>query len=96
MQVIHEGRLTDHRPPRSDVQAPSPKDADPTDLHTGSPEEFHQTQALMHDLDQQFKGLRETLRQRRGRIAQLKSALSELSTLLIPSRRRWWRRWFPK
>ncbi|MBI3325385.1 MAG: hypothetical protein HYZ81_01605 [Nitrospinae bacterium] len=96
MMVFHEGRLTDRRTPRSDVKAPSRKDTDPTDLPTGSPEEFHQTQALMHDLDQQFNGLRETLRQRRGRIAQLKSTLSELSTLLIPSRRRWWRRWFPK
>jgi hypothetical protein len=40
-------------------------------------------------------GLRETLQHRQARIAHVKHALSDLRTLLFPSRIRWWRKWLP-
>ena len=65
------------------------------ELPAWNPEELHQTQALIQDLDKHFTGLRETLQRRQIRIGQVKRTLSALQTLLFPSRRSWWRRWFP-
>lgn len=93
MKVFFEGKLTDRRIPRHGGKEPSDKDADRTDLHMESPEEFKETRALIHDLDKQFNELRETLQHRRARIVQLKRVLSGLCTLLLSARRRWWRRW---
>jgi len=95
MKVFFEGRLSDRRIPRGDIKQAPGKETDAVEFDTGDPEEFHRTQALFHDLDKQFSGLRETLQHRRVRIVQVKRSLSELYTLLFPSRSRWWRRWLP-
>jgi hypothetical protein len=95
MKVFHEGRLPDRRIPRSDVREAPDKDAAVTDFLTGDLEEFHRIHGLLHDLEKQLIGLRETLQHRQARIAHVKHALSDLRTLLFPSRIRWWRKWLP-
>jgi hypothetical protein len=94
MKVFFEGRLPNRRTPRDDVKQAPDKDVDMAALHLGGPEEFHQTQALIHALDTRFKELRRTLQSHRARLAQVHGALQELHTLLFPSKGRWWRRWF--
>ena len=93
MKVFFEGRLSDRRSSRGDVKEAPGKNADAMTFDTGTSEELYQARALIHDLDKQFSGLRETLHHRCTRIAQVKGALSELRTLLSPARGRWWRRW---
>jgi hypothetical protein len=50
---------------------------------------------LIQDLDKEFTALREVLHSRTTHLAQVRHAVSELQTLLFPSRRPWWRRWLP-
>jgi hypothetical protein len=92
MKAFSSGKLSDRQIPRTDRQVPE-KEIEGIELPPWNPEELHQTQALLHNLDKQFAGLRETLQRRRTRIGQVKRALSELQTLLFPPRRHWWRRW---
>jgi chromosome segregation ATPase len=79
---------------RNDSRASEKRDEEP-ELPAWNPEELHQTQALIQDLDKHFTGIRETLQRRQVRIDQVKRTLSALQTLLFSSRRSWWRRWFP-
>ncbi len=95
MKVFFEGVLSDRRISRGNLKEAPGKDADASQFDRGDPEELHRTRALIHDLDKQFSGLRETLHHRRTRIAQMKRSLSEVRTLLFPARSRWWRRWLP-
>ena len=95
MKVFSDGKLIDRRTPRStDPQAPE-KAIDGAGFTAENPEEWHQTQALIQDLDKHFTMLRETLQERHTRIMQVRRKLSELQTLLFPPRHRWWRRWLP-
>ena len=93
MKVFFEGRLSDRRISRGDLKEAPGKNADAMAFDTGTSEELYQARALIHDLDKQFSGLRQTLSHRRTRIARVKRALSELHTLLFSARGRWWRRW---
>lgn len=95
MKAFSDGKLSDRKiPRRNDRQAPE-KATEGIELPAWNPEELHQTQALIQDLDKQFAGLRETLQNRRTRIGQVKRTLLGLQTLLFPPRRQWWRRWLP-
>jgi len=95
MKAFSDGKLTDRRIPHSpDKQTPE-KAYEGVELTAWNPEELHQTQALIQDLDKQFTALREVLHHRTTRVAQVRSTLSELQTLLFPPRRPWWRRWLP-
>jgi hypothetical protein len=95
MKVFSDDRLIDRRNPRgADVQAPG-KPAIGLEFTPETPEELHQTQALIQDLDKHFTMLRETLQERHTRITHVRRKLSELQIFLFPPRRRWWRRWLP-
>jgi hypothetical protein len=95
MKAIPNGKSRDRQTPRrTDPHAPEKGD-EGIELSAWNPEELHQTQVLIQDLDKHFAGLRETLQRRQVRIDQVKRTLSALQTLLFPPRRSWWRRWFP-
>jgi hypothetical protein len=95
MKAFSNGKSRDRQPlRRNDAPAPEKTDEE-LELPAWNPEELHQTQALIQDLDKHFTGLRETLQRRQVRIDQVRRSLSILQTLLFPSRRSWWRRWFP-
>jgi hypothetical protein len=95
MKAFSDGKLSNRQiSRRNDQQAPK-KETEGIELPLWNPEELHQTQALIQDLDKQFAGLRETLYNRQTRIGQVKRTVSALQTLLFPPRRRWWRRWLP-
>jgi hypothetical protein len=95
MKAFSNGKSRDRQSPRrNDLHLPE-KEGEGIELPAWNPEELHQTQALIQDLDKHFTGIRETLQRRQMRIAQVKRALSALQTLLFPPRRPWWRRWLP-
>jgi hypothetical protein len=95
MKAFSDGKLSNWQVPRRhDRQAPE-KSTNEIELLPWNPEELHQTQVLIQDLDKQFTGLRETLQRRQMHIGRVSRQLSELQTLLFPSRRPWWRRWLP-
>jgi chromosome segregation ATPase len=95
MKAFSDGKWSDRQSPRRNNLDASEKQIEGIELPAWNPEELHQTQALIQDLDKHFTGLRETLQRRRVRISQVKRTLSALQTLLFPPRRSWWRRWFP-
>ena len=95
MKAFSDGKLSDRQNPRRQNRQGPEKASEGLELLPWNPEELHQTQALIQDLDKQFAGLRETLQRRQTRIGQVNRRLSELQTLLFPPRRPWWRRWFP-
>jgi hypothetical protein len=95
MKAFSDGRLSDRKIPRRNPQQAPEKEIEGIELLPWNPEELHQTQALIQDLDKQFTGLRETLQRRQARIGQVRRTLSALQILLFPTRRRWWRRWLP-
>jgi hypothetical protein len=95
MKAFSDGKLTNRQPPGRNNPYVSEKETDGIELPAWNPEELHQTQALIQDLDKHFTGLRETLQRRQTRIDQVKRTLSALQTLLFPPRRPWWRRLFP-
>jgi hypothetical protein len=95
MKAFSNGKSRDRQLVRlNDPHGPDKED-EGIELPAWNPEELHQTQALIQDLDKHFTGLRDTLHRRRVRIGQVKRTLSRLQTLLFPPRRTWWRRWFP-
>jgi chromosome segregation ATPase len=95
MKASSDGKLIDRRSPRrADPRTPE-KLVEDIELTPENPEELHQTQALIQDLDKHFSILRETLQERHTRITQVRQELSDLQTLLFPPRHRWWRRWLP-
>jgi hypothetical protein len=95
MKAFSDGKLSHRQVPGRNAPHASEKETEGIELPAWNPEELHQTQALIQDLDKHFTGLREMLQRRRTRINQVKRALSALQTLLFPPRRPWWRRWFP-
>jgi hypothetical protein len=95
MKAFSHGKLSDRQIPRRDDSQVPEKANEGIELPAWNPEELHQTQVLIQDLDKHFTGLRETLQRRQVRIGQVKRTLSALQTLLFPPRRAWWRRWFP-
>jgi hypothetical protein len=95
MKAFSDGKLSDWQIPRRPNRQAPQKETDGIELLPWNPEELHQTQALIQDLDKQFAGLRETLQRRQTRIGQVNRRLSELQTILFPPRCPWWRRWFP-
>jgi hypothetical protein len=95
MKAFSDSKLSDRQIPRRNNQQAPEKTTEGLELLPWNPEELHQTQALIQDLDKQFAGLRETLQRRQTRIGQVNRRLSELQTLLFPPRRPWWRRWLP-
>ena len=95
MKAFSDGKLSDRQLPRRNNQHTPEKESEGIELLPWNPEELHQTQALIQDLDKQFAELRETLQRRQIRIGRVEPTLSELQTLLFPPRRPWWRRWFP-
>jgi len=95
MKAFSDGKLTDRRITRSDDKQIPEKQSEGIEFTAWNPEELHQTQALIQDLDKQFTALREVLHSRTTHLARVRQALSELQTLLFPPRRRWWRRWLP-
>jgi hypothetical protein len=95
MKTFSNGKSRDRqRFRRNEPHAPERGD-EGIELPEWNPDELHQTQTLIQDLDKHFAGLRETLQHRRRRITQVKRSLSALQTLLFPPRRLWWRRWLP-
>jgi hypothetical protein len=95
MKAFSDGKLSDRQIPRRNHQQAPEKETEGIELPPWNPEELHQTQALIQDLDKQFVGLRQMLQRRKTRIGQVRRTLSELKTLLFPPRRPWWRRWLP-
>jgi hypothetical protein len=95
MKAFSDGKWSDRQTPRSGDRQVSEKSTEGIEFTAMTPEELHQTQALIQDLDKQFTVLREALQHRHTRIAQVKHVLSELQLLLFPPRRPWWRRWLP-
>jgi hypothetical protein len=95
MKAFSDGKSSNRQIPRRNNQRLPEKEVEGIELTPWNPEELHQTQALLQDLDKRFAGLRETLQHRQRRIGQVKRTLSELQTLFFPPRRRWWRRWLP-
>jgi hypothetical protein len=95
MKAFSDGKLSDRQIPRRNDQRPPEKETERIELPPWNPEELHQTQVLIQDLDKQFARLREMLQRRQTRIDQAKRRLSALQTLLFPPRRLWWRRWLP-
>jgi len=95
MKAFSDGKLTDRRITRSDDKRTPEKASEEVESTAWSPEELHQTQALIQDLDKQFTALREVLQHRTTRLARVSHTVSELQTLLFPAQRPWWRRWFP-
>lgn len=95
MKAFANGKLRDRELlRRTDPHVPEKSDEE-LELPAWNPEELHQTQALIQDLDKHFAGLRDTLQRRQVRIHQVKRTVLALQTLLSPSRHSWWRRWFP-
>jgi hypothetical protein len=95
MKAFSDGKLSDRQiSRRNDQQAPD-KEIVGIECPVWNPEDLHQTQALIQDLDKQFARLREMLQARQVRLSQVKRAVSGLQTFLFPSRRPWWRRWLP-
>lgn len=95
MKAFSDSKSIDRRTPRSaDPQAPE-KAVEGVGFSAEDLAEWHQTQALIQDLDKHFTMLRETLQERHTRITQVRREVSELQTLLFPPRHRWWRRWLP-
>ena len=84
MKAFSDGKLSDRQIPRRNNQQTPKKETEGIELLPWNPEELHQTQALIQDLDKQFAGLRETLQRRQTRLGQSKRMLSELQTLLFP------------
>jgi hypothetical protein len=95
MKAFSDGKLSDRQIPRRANSQAAEKATEGLDLPTWNAEEWHQTQALIQDLDKCFAELRETLQRRQIRIGRVRRTLSGLQTLLFPPRRQWWRRWFP-
>ncbi|HEX2276499.1 MAG TPA: hypothetical protein VHN13_05150 [Candidatus Tectomicrobia bacterium] len=95
MKAFSEGKLSDRQSLRRNDQQSPEKEIEGIELPPWNPEELHQTQGLIQDLDKQFAGLREMLHSRQTRIGQAKRTLSGLQALLFPPQRQWWRRWFP-
>jgi archaellum component FlaC len=95
MKAFSDGKLSDRQILRRNDQQSPEKETEGVELSAWNPEELHQVQALIQDLDKQFAGLRESLHGRQTRIVQVKRTLSGLQTLLFPPRRQWWRRWLP-
>jgi hypothetical protein len=95
MKAFSDGKLSNRQMPRRNDERAREKAIEGIELPPWNPEELHQTQALIQDLDKQFAGLRETLYNRKTRIGQVKRTVSALHTLLFPPRRQWWRRWLP-
>jgi hypothetical protein len=95
MKAFSDGKLNDWQILRRHNRQAPQKEIDGIELLPWNPEELHQTQVLIQDLDKDFAGLRETLQRRQTRIGQVHRRLSELQTLLLPPRGPWWRRWFP-
>ena len=95
MKAFSDGKLTDRRITRSDSKRPPEKEHEGIEPTAWSPEELHQTQALIQDLDKRFTALREVLHHRTTHLARVRHRLSELQTLLFPPQRPWWRRWLP-
>jgi hypothetical protein len=93
MKSFSDGKLSNRQIPRRNDQRAPEKETEGIELPAWNPEELHQTQALIRDLDKQFTALRETLQHRQTRIVRVKRTLSTLQTLLFPPRRQWWRRW---
>jgi hypothetical protein len=93
MKAFSDGKSSDRQIPRRNNQRSPEKETDGIELSPWNPEELHQTQAFLQDLDKQFAGLREMLQGRQARIGRVKRTLSDLQTLFFPPRRRWWRRW---
>jgi hypothetical protein len=95
MKAFSNGKSRDRQLLRRNDAHPPEKGDEALELPVWNPEELHQTQALIQDLDKHFTGLRESLQRRQVRIDQVKRGLSALQTHLFSSRRSWWRRWFP-
>jgi hypothetical protein len=95
MKAFSDGKLTNRRVTRSDDKLTPEKSSEGIEFTAWNPEELHQTQVLIQDLDKEFTALREVLHSRTTHLAQVRHAVSELQTLLFPSRRPWWRRWLP-
>lgn len=95
MKAFSDGKLSTRQMPGRNNPRISEKEIEGIELPAWDPEELHQTQALIQDLDKHFTGLRETLQRRQMRIDQVKQTLSALQALFFPPRRLWWRRWFP-
>jgi hypothetical protein len=95
MKAFSDGKLIDRRSPSSAEPRTPARLGDDLELTPVNPEELHQTQALIQDLDKHFMMLRETLQERHVRITQVRQELSDLQILLFPPRHRWWRRWLP-
>jgi hypothetical protein len=95
MKAFSDSKSRDRQLLRRNDAPTSEKVDEELELPAWNPEEVHQAQALIQDLDKHFTGLREMLQRRQVRIVQVRRSLSALQTLLFPSRRSWWRRWFP-
>jgi hypothetical protein len=95
MKAFSDGKLSDRQTPRRNNQQALKQEIEGIESPSWNPEELHQTQALIQDLDKQFVRLRERLQSRQTRIGHVKRTLSALQTLLFPPRRQWWRRWLP-
>jgi hypothetical protein len=95
MKAFSNGKSRDRQSSRRNDPHVPEKEGEGIELLAWNPEELHQTQALIQDLDKHFTGIRETLQRRQMRISQVKRTLSALQTLLFPPRRPWWRRWLP-
>jgi hypothetical protein len=95
MKAFSDGKFSNRQVPRRHNQSASEKETEGIELPAWNPEELHQTQTLIQDLDKRFAELRETLQHRQMRLGQVKRTLSALQTRLFPPRRRWWRRWLP-
>jgi len=95
MKAFSDGKLNDQQSSRFNETYPPEKATDGIEIPEWNPEEFHQTQAMIQELDKQFVRLREALHGRQLRISRARQMLSGLQTLLFPPRRQWWRRWLP-
>lgn len=95
MKAFSDGKLNDRQTSRLNEKHTPAKEPEGIEIPEWNLEEFHQTQAMIQDLDKQFARLRETLHGRRLRISRAKQMLSGLQTLLFPPRRQWWSRWLP-
>jgi hypothetical protein len=95
MKAFSDDKSRDRQLLRLNATPVPEKSNEELQLPPWNPEELHQTQAFIQELDKHFTELRDTLQRRQVRIDQVKRTLSALRTLLFPARRSWWRRWFP-
>jgi hypothetical protein len=95
MKAFSDDKSRDRQLLRLNATPVPEKSNEELQLPPWNPEELHQTQAFIQELDKHFTELRDTLQRRQVRIDQVKRTLSALRILLFPSRRSWWRRWFP-